>query len=142
MARNPLDDDEGGGGNLNSGGKMRPGETRTVNVYDATTKQISHTVVIRRTTRSYGYDLRDAYNESLAQRNPDLFNQMEYAVGVNDQIFLRHRRATTGKPESEHYDAPAEDVAAIRAYVAKCMARGMTQEQFNSHVRRTGGCPR
>ncbi len=136
MAKNPFDDDS-----APTVGRLRPGDQMIIPVRDKD-KQLLYNVVLRRTDRPYCYDLRDAYNQSLAERDPDMHNRLEYAVGVNDQIYLRERQSANGKPEEEFYEPTPEDLASIKAYIAKAMARGMTQEEFNAHVRRTGGAPR
>ena len=44
--------------------------------------------------------------------------------------------------KTQWYRGTQADMAAIHAYVRRCLGAGMTQAEFNEHVRRTGGCPR
>ncbi len=55
---------------------------------------------------------------------------------------LEERAKAESRAAPEHYKGTDADIAAIHAYAARCVADGMTQAEFNTHVRRTGGCPR
>lgn len=52
------------------------------------------------------------------------------------------QRAHAERKPIQWYKPTPEDAAAIHSYAAQCVAEGMTQEQFNTHLRKTGGCPR
>ncbi len=124
------------------GGPMKVGEERMISVKDSHTKQFLHFIRLIRTERPYCFDLRDAYNESLRNRDPNLSAQIEYAVGVNDQIYLRERQPISGTREESYYEPTPDDAASIKSFIADCMKRGLSQQEFNKLVRRTGGAPR
>jgi hypothetical protein len=114
------------------GAPMQIGETRIVTARDPKTGEVVKEITIVRTAREYVYDLCDAYNRARPN------DKIEYFV-INGEVKLglpsHHRR-----PQGEYKPTDA-DVARIREYVAEAIKDGVTQEQFNAHVRKTGGCP-
>lgn len=112
---------------------MEPGDVRTYTATDPKTGEVVKTITVRRTRREYCYDLCDAYNEARPHGG------MEYFV-VNGEVKLGF--PSNGQRPQPEYKPTDEDLEAIRAYVARAVASPVTQEQFNAHVRKTGGCPR
>lgn len=115
-----------------TGGPMNPGDVRTYTARDPKTGEVIKEITIHRTTRDYAYDLCDAYNAACP------YSDMEYFV-LNGEVKLG--RPSHGQRPQPEYRPTDEDLARIREYVARAVASPMTQEQFNTHVRETGGCP-
>lgn len=115
------------------GGPMVPGDVRTFTARDPKTGEVTKEITIRRTNREYAYDLCDAYNEARPH------GAMEYFV-FNGEVKLGF--PSNGQRPRAEYKPTDADLDAIRAYVARAVASPVTQEKFNEHVRRTGGCPR
>lgn len=112
---------------------MNPGESRTYTARDPKTGDVVKEITIHRTTRDYVYDLCDAYNAAR------LYADTEYFV-LNGEVKLG--LPSNGQRPQGEYRPTDEDMARIREYVAAAAASPITQEQFNAHVRKTGGCPR
>lgn len=73
------------------GGPMNPGDVRTIHAKDPKTGEITKTFTLHRTARPYAYDLADAYNAELTR------DDIEWAVGENDQIYLRDKQTFTSR---------------------------------------------
>jgi len=77
------------------GGGMTPGDVRTIHAKDPKTGEITKTFTLHRTSRPYAYDLADAYNAELTR------DDIEWAVGDGDQLYLRDRQTFTSQHTSD-----------------------------------------